>query len=178
MEMMMDRGYQRPYEKTITNFPTPILVACNDVEECYIFFGADSKLGVQEFRKFQTILEQNNIRHSIIVSNLGATSFTSSILQKMDSAESEVELFPYRYLVRNPTRHSLYRPHRALSEEEKQQFLHKMHCSDSTQLKKLFRDDRICQYFNFPIGTIVETSRCYGSTGPYKSYRIVEKNKT
>ncbi len=173
MEMMKDRGYDIPQEKTISNYLTPILVACNDVEECYIFFSADTKLGVQEFRKFQAVLEHNEIRHCIIVSNLGATSFTSSILQKMDSAELEVELFPYKYLVRNPTRHILYRHHRALSEEEKGDLLGKTH-STAGQLKKLFRDDRICQYFNFPLGTVVETSRCYGSTGPYKSYRIVE----
>ena len=85
----------------------------------------------------------------------------------------EIELFPCKYLIRNPTRHHLYRPHRALSDTEKQILLKKTH-SLPEQLPKLFRDDRICQYFNYPIGTVIEIIRCYGSLGPYKYYRIVD----
>ncbi len=173
-EMMIDRGYSILLKKQQSHF-FPIMIACNEVEECYIFFAFDKKLGVSELRKFLTHAKQNKVRHCIIVANQGATAFTSSVLQKMDTSigEMEVELFPYKYLVRNPTRHSLYRPHRALSEEEKTSVLASMNCVNENQLKKLFRTDRICQYFNFPVGTLIETTRNLGSLGPYVSYRIV-----
>lgn len=178
MEMMRDRGYAIPFEKKLENskiqLDTPILVACNDVEECYIFFCMEPKLGVQEFRKFQIILEEYNIHHCIIISNLGATSFTSTMLQNIDSSELEIELFPYKYLIKNPTLHCLYKSHRALSNDEKEKILMKYHANDE-KMPILFKDDRICQYFNFPIGTVVEITRCYGSVGPYKNYRIVQK---
>ena len=94
IEMMKDRNYNTIFEKNIEPFTTPILVASNEIEECYIFFCSDVKLGVQEFRKFQGILQVNNIHHCIIISKLGATSFTSAVLQKIDSEDMEIELFP------------------------------------------------------------------------------------
>lgn len=177
MEMMRDRGYDISIQRDpLTNgFQTPFMVACNEIEECYIFFAFGKKLGVNEFRKFLTHATRNEVRHCIIIANQGATSFTTSVLQKMDSSieEMEVELFPYKYLVRNPTKHNLYRPHRALCEEEKKSVLASMNCVNENQLKKLFRNDRICQYFNFPVGALVETTRNLGTLGPYRSYRIV-----
>jgi DNA-directed RNA polymerase subunit H (RpoH/RPB5) len=175
-EMMADRGYTDPREQKST-LDTPIWVSCNDIEECFIFFCVEPKLGAQEFRKFQTILDNHKIHHCIVVSNQGITPFTSSMLQSLDPRELEVEIFPYKYLTRNPTRHSLYRPHRALTEQEKTvAVLHTYHAKEE-QIPILFRDDRICQYFNYPVGTVVEITRCYGGVGPYTTYRIVQNNQ-
>ena len=179
-QMMTSRGYTSPVEKNFENgkcnVETAIWSCSNDVEECYIFFCVESKLGVQEFRKFQVILEENDIGHCIIVSNQGATSFTSSLLQSMDSHELEVELFPHKYLVRNPTLHALYNQQRAVTAEEKSVIMAKYHATGD-QIPILYTDDRICQYFNYHVGDVVETTRCYGSVGPYITYRIVQRAK-
>lgn len=180
IEMMLDRGYTHPVEKLFKNVKgltaTAIhaWISSNEMEVCYIFFCMEPKLGVQEFRKFQNIMEEDDVHHCIIISNQGVTSFTSTMLQNIDRHELEVEFFPWKYLVRNPTRHYLYTPHRALSDKEKLFIMKSKYHAKKDQIPILCRDDRICQYFNFPVDTLVEITRCYGSVGPYKTYRIVQ----
>lgn len=172
LEMMTDRGYTKFEDTFCKKAAAPLLIASCEAERCYIFFSSDDKLRVKEVRKFQTVLEESSIRHCIIISNLGATSSTMSKLRQIDVNELEIEIFPYRFLMCNPTRHRLYRPHRALDAAEKSDILKKYNASED-QMPKLLRSDRICQYFNFSIGTVVEIIRSMESLGPYKTYRIV-----
>ena len=171
LEMMSDRGYQTKSKIVdIDNKNLEILESSNETEICYIFFSEDTKLRVQEFRKYQQIMENDDIHHCIIVCDQGATSFTSTELVNVDPSELEIELIPSEFLIRNPTKHYFYRPHRILSEEEKKLFLQKF---DKDKLAMLPKNNRIPKYFNFPVGSIIEITRCMGSAGPYHYYRIV-----
>jgi DNA-directed RNA polymerase subunit H (RpoH/RPB5) len=172
IEMMTDRGYTITKKMLDPELTRETLIACTEVEKCYIFISTNAKMGIGEFRKYREIMDLDNIKHIIIVINQGLTSFTTGELSQIDEREAEIEVFYYKHLVGNPTRHKLYRVHRPLSEKEKSEFLKKCRAKEEN-LSKLYRDDRICQYFNFPVGTIVEITRTLGTLGPYKYYRIV-----
>lgn len=178
-EMMTDRGYEMTEflkNNEALTLKQPWMQFKKDDNDCYVFLCSEPKMGVQDFRKVQNIIKKLNIRHCIIVSQNGATPTTAQSLNDLDSDQLDIELFPFKYLIRNPTRHTYYVPQRALSALEKERFLKHYHLTED-QIPILYSDDRISQYFHFPIGTIVETLRAYGSLTPYRTYRIVKKKE-
>lgn len=172
VEMMTDRGYAVTKRSLDAELSRETLVAQNATDTCYIFISTNPKMGIGEYRKYRDIMQRDEIRHIIIAINQSMTSFTSSELSQVNGEDAEIEVFYFKHLTRNPTRHRLYRKHRALSDSEKQQFL-KSHRATLEDLPKFYRDDLICQYFNFPVGTIVEITRTTGTLGPYFYYRTV-----
>jgi DNA-directed RNA polymerase subunit H (RpoH/RPB5) len=173
-EMMADRGYDKLESSQLKQPWMQFQKNEDDSNVCYVFLCSEPKMGVQEFRKVQNIIKKWNIQHCIIISQNGATPTTAQSLNELDSDILDIELFPFKYLMKNPTRHTSYVPHRALSLSEKAALLIQYHVTEE-QLPVLYSDDRICQYFHFHIGTVVEISRTYGSLTPYKTYRIVKK---
>jgi DNA-directed RNA polymerase subunit H (RpoH/RPB5) len=172
IEMMTDRGYSLTTKMLDAEMVRESLIAQKGTETVYVFISPNPKLGIGEFRKYRDIMLRDSIKHIIIVINQGLTSFTSGELSQMDGKTAEVEVFFFKHLIGNPTRHKMYRPHRLLSESEKADFFRRMKVKPEA-VPKLYRDDRVCQYFNFPVGSIIEITRTIGTLGPYRYYRIV-----
>ena len=84
-----------------------------------------------------------------------------------------IELHPLCFFNRDITTHSLYRPHRALSAEEKAK-LYEMFCvSDDSKMPALLTSDPVCRYFAFPVGTVVEILRSDGRQVATLYWRVV-----
>lgn len=141
-----------------------------------VFFCPEPKVRVKDLRGYVDCLEAQEVQHGIIVSQLDPTPFTVTAMKQLDSSKFSIECLLHKYLVCNPTKHSLYREHRALSCQETKELLKKHHAT-LEQLPVLFKDDRICQYFNFPVNTVVCITRNLGSEGPYNSYRVVKEKQ-
>lgn len=161
-----------------------------------IMFITENKLGINEFKKHKEFLQntihdffgsatnQNNnnnaIDHLIMFTK---DYFSTNIAQECESvklpsfaaavAVRRISNYLYKYYTHNVTKHKLYHPHVMLSEEETKHFFAKYKASVA-QLPKLHTTDRICEFFDFQIGTIVRIEKYYGSGNHCAQYRIVD----
>jgi len=187
IRMMSDRGYNYHEETKFKNQKNLTIIAkrsesSEEKDKIYIFFSLGAKIGVEEFKKFENLLEEENIRHMIILTNEGLTPQSSSKLQHLKEIKKQngitfnVEILTYNKFIRNPTFHEMNKKkRRKLSDEEKRNLLEKYHLNN-LQIPIIFTTDIICQYYGYPIGSVIETEKSYGSIGPGKTYRIVTEN--
>jgi DNA-directed RNA polymerase subunit H (RpoH/RPB5) len=117
-------------------------------------------IGTFEYNLEQPPSALNVARHVVVISPSGPTPFTRKEFER-----SNVQFFLTRDMCYNPTRHALVPRHEVVrcppegvSREE---------------LPRLLSSDRIVQYYNWPIGTIVHIRRVFGGHEPVSYFRIV-----
>lgn len=152
-------------------------------DKCYIYLSCDNKLGVQEFRKYLSILKDQQVNHCMFISNSGATSSAMNELNILSSNDPiyfsqnmDIEIFSFQNLARNLTHHMLYHKHVLCSEDEVQQIFQKYNINKSNASKKLpqlSKKEPVCRYFNFQLNDLIRITRNIGNSSPYFYYRIV-----
>ena len=129
-----------------------------------VFMLSISKLNIAHVKEFIKILTDLNIKHCIIIYNNNITSSAKRIITNI--VDIVFELFSVKELQFDITQHRYYRPHRALNNQEYNEFTK----NTGHNIPVLQKTDPICRYFNFERGSIIEVTR----KDDYISYRIVK----
>lgn len=179
-EMLVDRGFSEFIYtcKTVEEIEEAIkqsnniLHVLNPVshQEIKVFFCSDEKVGVKHLRMWS---EQNDDDNTsiIIVSLDGPTAFTKKETES-ENCKSNVQFFTFMDLSVNVSKHVLVPKHVKVDKvPEINGFT-----IEKNDLPKLSVTDKICQYYSFQSGDIIEITRTCGTQQPQKYYRIVSNN--
>ena len=165
-EMLYDRGCTSV--TTCTNAPRTIAtggvpVACGrggeGLARCDIdiYVHASEKIGVKVVRQLVTSENKSRV---VFISIDGPTPFTRKECEKKD-----VQFLLARDMCRNPTRHALVPLHSVVSDPPEG--------IQVSELPRMLASDKIAQYYDWSVGTIVRISRCFGGSEPVDYYRAV-----
>jgi len=102
-------------------------------------------------------------QHIIVISIAGPTPFTRKEFER-----SNVQFFLARDMCYNPTRHSLVPRHEVTSSLPDG--------VSKDELPRMLLSERIVQYYNWPVGTIVHVHRVFGGHEPVSYFRVVSHN--
>jgi len=160
-EMLIQRDYQ------ITDEDEQKLVGETENEVLWAFFTPISSLNIDEIRNKLSILQENDVYHTIIVHEGKPTPKVNELVLSSFDIGMNIELFEACDLAYNPTRHVLVPPHEALTEEESKKFLEKVSPKDLPVILKAV--DPICRFYDFPRGRVIKITRKTGLV----VYRIV-----
>lgn len=149
-EMLYDRGY-------ILNDN----IATKDDDIIYIQILDEKKIGKREILNIIQEMEEENRNHLILVI---PQKLTPLALQELKNTDKEIEIFLFKELMFNITKHYLQPTMRILNKNEKKELVHQVKTS---QLPIIMKNDPICRYFNAKTGMIFKFER------PSIYYRIV-----
>ena len=149
-EMMIDRGF-------VVNGD----IATRDQETIYIRILDSKKIGKREIITLIQEMEEEGHQHLIIII---PQKLTPLAIQELKNTDKEIEVFIYKELMFNITRHYTQPKMKILNKEEKYSLIQQI---KQSQLPIILRTDPICRYYNAKPGDIFEFKR------PSIYYRIV-----
>jgi len=123
-----------------------------------VYVHAHHKIGVKVVR--QLLVSAETHRRIVIVSIDGPTPFT-----RKECDEKIVQFLLARDMCHNPTKHALVPRHVVVGVPP-----------DGIQvweLPRILSSDKVAQYYDWGVGTIVKISRCIGGSEPVDYYRVV-----
>ena len=184
-EMLVDRGYtiRKGYEYSETDenvqriADTNVAVVADrkatetyTADSVYVFFAFDAKLGVAKTREFQEIMEENKVKHGILV-----CTQEPSHKSKEELEAQNVEIFTVLELYKNITRHSLVPKHEVLTPTETNALL-KKYGIELKDMPVYDITDPIVKYHAWPVNTVVKITRRFGGTRESEPYyrRVVK----
>lgn len=159
--MLRDRGCEDIKQQpdlldTIQKGESPVLTGRGKINvDVYIYM--EEKIGIKFARQ---VLEQDNDNDIVIVSIDGPTPFT-----RKECESKNIQFMLVKDVCVNKVRHHLVPRHEKVDTVPND--------VPSTSLPKILESDPICQYYNWPIGTIVKISRVFGGHEIVPYYRIV-----
>lgn len=184
-EMLSDRGYvprkNMQYsedEKNLQRISQTNVVTIADRKQSelhtkdsiMVFIAFQLKLGVATTREFTEKMEEEDIKHGLLICAEKPSHKAFEELQK-----AGVEIFTALELFKNITRHSLVPKHRQLSSKEVEALKKKLgaQLNDFPVYSNL---DPVVRYYGWPIGTVVEIQRAFGGTREGEVYYRVVKD--
>jgi DNA-directed RNA polymerase subunit H (RpoH/RPB5) len=129
-----------------------------------VIFSVAPKLNIDNIKLYISFMNDRGFLHGIIVYNHSITSSTKKILEHL--YKFELELFDYRELQYNVTRHCLYNEH-TLVVKDKEQILRQF---PVTTLPVLLKTDMVSRFFHYKKGDLIRIHRRDGNV----LYRIVK----
>lgn len=151
-EMLTDRGYTMKNDDVFTK----------ENKEIHIKILDQKKIGKKEILTIIEEMEQENYNHLIIVIPQKLTPL--AIQELKDIKDKEIEVFLYKELSFNITKHYTQPKITLLSTEEKKNLIKEIKAS---QLPILLKSDPVARYYNAKTGMIFKYER------PSIYYRIV-----
>ena len=163
-EMLQERGH----EVVATSFDELLsrMLAMEAVMEGYktetrrrtlVYIHTEEKIGVKHIRSLvDQVKDDCNV---IYISVDGPTHVTRK------EAKEYVTFFLAKDIFRNVTKHALVPRHERVDAPP--------HGVDATDLPVMLESDRIAQYYDWKVGTIVRITRVFGGHETYPYYRIV-----
>lgn len=129
-----------------------------------VYLHHEDRVGVKYAR---SILDANKEPGTciVIVSTEGPTPFTRRACSEYGTA---VQFMLVRDLCVNKTRHCLVPRHERVEAPPPG--------VEVAQLPRILDQDKIVQYYNWPVGTVVRIRRCFGGHEPVDYYRVVVRN--
>lgn len=149
-EMMTDRG-----------FVLKDNIAHCDTQTIHVKILDLKKIGKKELLAVIDEMEEEDIKHLILVI---PQKLTPLALQELNNTSYEIEIFLYKELLFNITRHYLQPKMKILTIEEKKSLIRQI---KQSQLPIIVKTDPVCKYFNAKPGMIFKFER------PSVYYRIV-----
>ena len=129
--------------------------ATNNTIKVGVFLYKTEVFDNDNLTKLIQITNDNEMGHVIIVYDTKITPHVKNTLSQINT--QKIELFEYKNLLFNPTKHSYVPNHRKLSEEESRNFLEKY----GTQISKIGTEDPICKFLGFEKNDIIEIGNEY-----------------
>lgn len=169
-EMLVDRGCQIVSERCPSSLEAdeqshPVIVARRQGATVWVLFHAEDKVGIKTVRSLVESMAREGVEHAVLVSSEGPTPFTKKEL----GMHANIQCFQYKQLMLNISRLRLCPRHRRVGDEEARALLQQYKRED---LPRLLRSDPMCQYYDFPVGSLVEIRREYGGDSSVY-YRMV-----
>ncbi len=117
-----------------------------------IIFNSNDSLTIHSLKLFLKIMNDNDIRHCIIIYK---DKITPSAKKIIDISEFEIEVFTYDEMSINITNHKYYFPHIKINDQEKKELLDKY----GKHLPIILKTDPVVRYLNFKKGDILKIIR-------------------
>ena len=95
--------------------------------------------------------------------------------QKKIKETDYLQIFYYKQLICNITKHILVPKHKKLTEEEIEGVLKKYMISDRNKLSTILDTDPVARYYGAKVGNVFEIIRNSETSGKYKIYRVCQK---
>lgn len=147
-----------------------LMIAKNEKnnETIYVMCPKEEKLAIDTVRKYvKTYKFDKQARLIIVIQNI-----TSSARQEIETCK-KFEIFYEKELYWNKTKHVLYVPHVALTNEEEEKLLQTYKCTKDN-LPCICKNDPIVRYFGWNVGQVIKISHALGgSQEPFEYYRVV-----
>ena len=186
IEMLTDRGYI--FEQSIfsqledfkNTFNLEDSTSCNftairnvndKVILCAIHFTSNDKLSKKQIETIITDYSNQSISKLILIS---CNKLNHAALAYLDKSNFSIELFLYKYILFNPTKHILVPHHKIMSIEEKTTLLNNLKCS-LDDLPIILKKDVIAKYLGAELNDVIEITRKSKTTGESKYYRVVKE---
>lgn len=180
IEMLRDRGYDvaqetcGSLEEYLTNFKDEkvninFTAHKNNQKFIAVIFTTDAKLNKKAIEMLLTEYTNKSISNIIIVSN---TKLNHASVAFINNASINVEVFLYKELMFNPTKHVLVPKQSILEEPEKQQFLDKFRCK-LEDLPIMMKTDVIARYLGGWVDDVVKIVRKSKTAGESLYYRVI-----
>lgn len=178
LEMLHDRGYKIDKIRDVSYDEFMIMYEENN----YDILDDEKKINVVFFKETKTFAKkdlESITQHSkleygedikIIIILKEKTKLISKELS--NDLYKNVQLFLFKDLIFNKTKHSIVPKHILLSDDEAKSILNKYACTKN-QLPKILSTDPIAQYYDMKPGNIVKIIRQSTASGDYISYRLV-----
>ena len=129
-----------------------------------VIFSVAPKLNIDNIKIYISFMNDGGYLHGVIVYNNSLTSSAKKILEHL--YKFDLELFDYRELQYNVTRHCLYNEH-SLVVRDKEKILRQFPVSS---LPVLLKTDMVSRFFHYQKGDLVRIRRKDGNI----IYRIVK----
>lgn len=156
VEMLECRGYE------IIDSEENMILAERDSERVLLTINDEPKLNINTIKDIINLLAENDIKHGVIVYHDTITSTAKKIIDNLQ--DYELELFPKKDLMYNPTKSRLVPTHIRLPKEERDDMYKKY----GLKLKKILTKDVISRFYNFKVNDIIRIIQKDGTI----SYRI------
>lgn len=179
LEMLRDRGYTVDEAEFITFEDFQAMFIANNVDininnDIYVkFFLEDKSLQTKDLTGIYNYLtsEYNSDIKLILVIPEKASTNIKKILAS--EGYKEVEIFQYKQLIINITKHSIMPQIFPLTKEELDEVLSKYMCTKA-QLPKILSTDPVSQYYGMKTGQAFKFIRNSNATGECVYYRVVK----
>ena len=125
-------------------------------DSAHVFVHTEDKVGVKFARN---VVETSGDRLCICVSIDGPTTFTRNEFQN-----KSIQFLTCKFLCVNVTKHELVPKHTLLSDAAS---------FDEKTLPLILDTDPIVQYFNWPIGGVVQIDRVFAGNEPIPYFRLI-----
>lgn len=165
-EMLRDRGCDLgvvraddPWAVLEAGGTTPVMQGRGPDLCVDVYVHGEEKVGVKFARTILEACEDENV-HVVVVSPQGATPFT-----KRECEGKPIQFFLARNLCVNVTKHQLVPKHERVEPSTLPWPVER--------LPRIYDFDPIVQYHNWPLGTVVRVSRCFGGHEPVPYFRVV-----
>ena len=189
LEMLRDRGYMVDqtdidqseddfFQKYGDNPPRDaltLLVQKRDdpSDMIFVFWPADPKVGVKPIKRYMDRMNEEKVKHAILIVQQNLTAFARQAMAEIQSAEGLVmEQFQESELFVNITQHTLVPQHMVLTKEEKTTLLVRYKMKEA-QLPRIQLSDPVSRYYGLSRGQVVRIIRPSETAGKYVTYRMV-----
>ena len=137
------------------------------------FMKAEKKISNEDIKKLGINMNNQNIKHCIIISNEELSLQAQKMVLELDLQQAfHFEHFLVSELTVNITQHELVPKHLLISDEEKDAVLKKFKIKES-QLPKILVTDPVAKYLGLRKGQIVKIIRNSETAGLHIAYRTV-----
>jgi DNA-directed RNA polymerase I, II, and III subunit RPABC1 len=135
-----------------------------------LIFYVDQKIGIQDARDMNHVIESINAKEVIIVNTDGVTPVARKLLMGI---HTNIQFFNTSELVVNYTKHKLVPAQRKLSTTETTEFLKRYNLTKD-MIGRISRVDPIVKFHGWPLGAVIQSTRVLGqAVEPYINYRVV-----
>lgn len=165
IEMLEQRGYSDINHLDELIIEAKKVSMSEEHDKICVILSNVTSLGVERMKEYVNFMETNNYKHGIIV-YITVTSKASKIIENENIANKIIELFYYKELMFNITRHIKVPKHIRLSNEEAENFKNK----HGTSFSSMKTTDPISKFYNFNKGDVIKIIQNDG----YISYNIVK----
>jgi DNA-directed RNA polymerase I, II, and III subunit RPABC1 len=153
-----------------TDCITNSLDEVNEFDDTLIINIVSDKLGVQQVKIIDAYIDKYKKNTNIIIYKDTLTTFAKSALDEI----TNIELFSYKELSYNVTKHVFVPKHILLSNEQKSIVLNQYKIKES-KMPIISMSDPVCRYYNAKEGQLFKIIRKSNTTGESVYYRIVGK---
>ena len=179
LEMLEDRNYTIPddilnltpndYRYMYNNNKYNFNVSDGN-KTCYIMFFLNSSgnVKINSVREYINNLDKkDNDEFLIILKNINTS------LKKLEK-EFNCNLFEYKRLQVNITKHSYVPKHELIKKEKEKEILNLYNITNKLNLPCILVTDAVCKYYNFKSGRILKITRNSRTSGKTIGYRYIK----
>jgi len=163
-QMLERRGYEKQIEVATENNTRAFLFSHATRSDVLVWYFCYDKMNIDSIKEFIHLLENQQIKHGIIVYQNTITTSTRKVIENL--FQFRIELFELKEFQYDLTQFRYFCPHDVLEPATMADMRKKF----GSSLPSLLRTDPVVRYYNFQKGDIIRIARKNGT----QAYRVVK----